>query len=39
MLNKILKERLLAAIKTPPKQRMDERYRKLQGYGKWGEIA
>jgi len=36
MLNKILKERLLAAIKTPPMQRMEERYRKLQGYGKWG---
>jgi acetyl-CoA carboxylase carboxyl transferase subunit alpha len=35
MLEKILKERLLAAVKTPPTQRMVERYRKLQGYGKW----
>ena len=38
MLNKILKERLLAAIKTPSRQRMDERYRKLQAYGKWGGL-
>ncbi len=35
MLGKVLKERLLAAIKIPPKQRMVERHRKLQNYGKW----
>jgi acetyl-CoA carboxylase carboxyl transferase subunit alpha len=39
MLEKILKERLSAAIKTPPTQRMVERYRKLQGYGKWGGLG
>jgi acetyl-CoA carboxylase carboxyl transferase subunit alpha len=35
MLEKILKERLSTAVKTPPTQRMVERYQKLQGYGKW----
>lgn len=35
MLDKVLKERLLAAIEIPPKQRMVERHRKLQNYGKW----
>lgn len=35
MLDKVLKERLLAAIKTPLKQRIVERHRKLQNYGKW----
>lgn len=39
MLGKILRERLLAAIKIPPGQRMVERYRKLQNYGKWGSVA
>ncbi len=35
MLEKILKERLSAAVKAPSAQRMVERYRKLQEYGKW----
>jgi acetyl-CoA carboxylase carboxyl transferase subunit alpha len=39
MLGKILKDRLSAAVKTPPTQRMAERYRKLQGYGKWGGLG
>jgi acetyl-CoA carboxylase carboxyl transferase subunit alpha len=38
MLGKILKERLSAAVNIPPTQRLIERYRKLQGYGKWGGL-
>ncbi|HEY0376904.1 MAG TPA: acetyl-CoA carboxylase carboxyltransferase subunit alpha [Pyrinomonadaceae bacterium] len=39
LLERILKERLSAIIKTPPKQRLVDRYRKLQGYGKWGGLV
>jgi len=39
MLGRALKERLLAAIKIPPSQRLMERHRKLQNYGKWGGLG
>lgn len=38
MLGKALKERLLASIKIPQSQRLVERHRKLQSYGKWGGL-
>lgn len=39
LLGKVLKERLLASIEIPPNQRLIERHRKLQNYGKWSGLG
>ena len=39
ILNSVLKERMLALMASPPRQRLAERYRKLQKYGKWGYLT
>jgi acetyl-CoA carboxylase carboxyl transferase subunit alpha len=39
MLDVVLKERLLSIMSNPHPQRIVERYRKLQRYGKWGDLA
>jgi acetyl-CoA carboxylase carboxyl transferase subunit alpha len=39
ILNAILKERLSKLTSMSPQQRIAERYRKLQRYGKWGYLA
>jgi acetyl-CoA carboxylase carboxyl transferase subunit alpha len=38
MLDVVLKERLMRILNVPHQQRIAERYRKLQKYGKWGHI-
>lgn len=39
ILDAVLKERLLSIMASPLRQRIIERYRKLQRYGKWGDLA
>lgn len=39
MLDTVLKERLLGLMSGSHNQRIIERYRKLQRYGKWGDLA
>lgn len=39
MLDVVLKENLLAVMSSPHYQRIVERYRKIQRYGKWGDLA
>ncbi len=39
VLGRALKERLLASIKIPLGQRLTERHRKLQNYGKWSGLG
>jgi acetyl-CoA carboxylase carboxyl transferase subunit alpha len=39
MLGAILKEKLLKLMARPHQERMLDRYRKLQKYGKWGHLA
>jgi acetyl-CoA carboxylase carboxyl transferase subunit alpha len=39
LLNSILKERLAKLMDTPSRERIAERYRKLQRYGKWGYLS
>ncbi len=39
MLDAVLKERLLSIMSNSHRQRIVERYRKLQRYGKWGDLA
>ncbi len=39
MLDVVLKERLLSIMSLSHRQRIVERYRKLQRYGKWGDLA
>jgi acetyl-CoA carboxylase carboxyl transferase subunit alpha len=38
-LGRVLKEKLLASTDIPPSQRLIERHRKLQNYGKWGGLV
>jgi acetyl-CoA carboxylase carboxyl transferase subunit alpha len=39
MLDAVLEERLLSIMSSSHRQRIVERYRKLQRYGKWGDLA
>jgi acetyl-CoA carboxylase carboxyl transferase subunit alpha len=39
ILDTVLKERLLSIMSSPYRQRIAERYRKLQRYGKWGDLV
>lgn len=39
MLDAILQERLLSVISSPHRQRIVNRYQKIQRYGKWGYLA
>jgi acetyl-CoA carboxylase carboxyl transferase subunit alpha len=39
ILGAILKERLLHIMSNPHRERIVERYRKLQRYGKWGDLS
>jgi acetyl-CoA carboxylase carboxyl transferase subunit alpha len=38
ILGAILKDKLLSTMSSPPRQRIIQRYRKLQKYGKWGPL-
>ncbi|MDT4898624.1 MAG: acetyl-CoA carboxylase carboxyl transferase subunit alpha [Acidobacteriota bacterium] len=39
ILNSVLKDKVLALMASPPRQRIAERYLKLQRYGKWGYLT
>jgi acetyl-CoA carboxylase carboxyl transferase subunit alpha len=39
MLDAVLKERLVSIMSSSHRQRIVERYRKLQRYGKWGDLT
>jgi acetyl-CoA carboxylase carboxyl transferase subunit alpha len=39
ILGAVLKDKLLSVMSSPPRQRINSRYRKLQEYGKWGSLT